>query len=1821
MAQHETYSLGIDTNFDSVLKANKAINAMYEGLKKVNRGLSGMHAPRGLPAEINHMSAVTASYVQRLESEGKTYEANKVKVRAYGETLDYLKRKQSSLETQLGKIAEKSGKTSQTYKEQQVRINATATSINKLQKEQEKLHPTGFNLLTSGAKKATTAIGKAKTHLHNAFESMKTGASVAAAGIGTIGATAISGAKELASVQQKYKEITNLAVLGGEKQKEVTKTVKDMQAQGRDMSIKYGKSQQEIAEGYEDLVKRGYTAKQALGALKAEVQASVASGDKFSDVTTVSSQVLDAFGMRANSTSKMLKNTKQVVNELAYSADATSTRFSDLGIAMSYVGTAAKNNKISIAETASSLGVLSNNGLESDRAGTALRATINGLTNQINKIGKKNSIFDKLGIKKSEMLDAHGNLKSLSTDMGVLYKHIEEHSKGGSEKNDFFRSIFGTVGMNGAMILAKSSKEVERLTKRTEKAGKTGTYVAKLAAKNMGTAQGSANSAKQAMNAFKMTLGNAVLPAINQASNALAKFLLSKDGKKFQKDVGGAVAHVANGLVKFIKWGTTHKGTLKAIGGAILAGYTVTKGLQFVAFLGDVKKSIDALKGSSAILNGVADGIHAITGKKIASKGLYSTLGGLFNKGEGAGKLTGKGKLLNGAFQSVRSAGGFKGLSTVGKISTGVAVAGVVADAGYNGIYKAFKDRHNATKRSQDIGKGIGAGIGGGIGLYFGGPLGAAIGAKVGGVVGKWGGYAVDRFTKGWQRKKPPKSFWSLENLGWSTHNMFKGMGKGWNNFWGGMGDWRKKEARAFGRWASQTGRSINKGFNGAKAFIKNIPSNLGKTGKSIKKWADNTGRNIHKGWNKGITASHKFFKNLPKNIDKTKQNIGKWSRQTGRNISSAWRKGQKATVNFVKHIPSNLNKAKRGVELWGTRTGKSLQSTWHKGTTAVGKFVGSIPSHLAKAERSTVRWAGKTGKNIHSAWDKGKQGLTSFVTSIPKELGKAYTAVLDWAGKVGKTVSKAWNNFWGKAGDIRKGITNNVKAFGNDFNFMVGGSKHTFKYEKIKSHASGGLITATHHALVGEAGPELAYKRGSNARLLGAKGPQITRVHSGEHILNARDTAKVLSGGLGVGVTLKGYASGTDKLKTVSKSVTDDYKNIADKSTKSLKKLTRSNKKAFSQVNSDASKQTKQTKTRTVANFNSLHKNVSKLTARTKSESVSNFKSMHKGINRQMDAIHDGVISSGKSTAKGFGGAMDKMHKYAHSAMADTTRQLNKGISSIDKVLGQFGGNNSVIKPIKFAKGTDQQGRLTHNTLAMVNDATQGPRQEALVSPDNKLYLPEGQNVQLMLPAGWGVLNGKQTKQVINKTVNHYAKGTGISHSALRKLAENAGADPSKWFKSTYSNDIKQHGSDLNKGTTALGSNSSTKYGNPWSNALWGVINKQIDSDSISATGLLKAAEKYGEGHNYVWGATGSNAFDCSGLVMYTLKHAYGINYPHFSGSQYNMTRHISKGEARMGDLVFWGSGGSDHVGIYAGGNKYFSAESPSQGIHMSTLDSVVGKGRPLFGRIKGLPSQKPKHQQKADSHLVALVKRELGASALRWIKDNLGEEGGSFGNPAGDGVARWRKYITRAASQMHTSVTGTEIAKILSMISSESSGDPTITQQIQDINSAKGTPAQGLLQFVPSTFNAFAVEGHHKLLNGYDQLLALFNDSNWRNDIHFGGGWGPSGHRRFAKGGRPKVGQNVIVGEHGPEIARFDSPVQIYSNEESRRSLNLGKLPDVQHASPKKHFTGKFAPVININFNGSASDFDSKQARKIAEIVQRELEKVFNSIDEEFC
>lgn len=79
-----------------------------------------------------------------------------------------------------------------------------------------------------------------------------------------------------------------------------------------------------------------------------------------------------------------------------------------------------------------------------------------------------------------------------------------------------------------------------------------------------------------------------------------------------------------------------------------------------------------------------------------------------------------------------------------------------------------------------------------------------------------------------------------------------------------------------------------------------------------------------------------------------------------------------------------------------------------------------------------------------------------------------------------------------------------------------------------------------------------------------------------------------------------------------------------------------------------------------------------------------------------------------------------------------------------------------------------------------------------------------------------------------------------------------------------------------------------------------------------------IAAAQK---GDPYRLGATGPNAYDCSGLTLYSYKQA-GRTLPRTAQAQYNKLPHVSPGNRRVGDLVFIGSssGSIYHVGIYTG-------------------------------------------------------------------------------------------------------------------------------------------------------------------------------------------------------------------------------------------------------------------------------------------------------------
>ena len=120
---------------------------------------------------------------------------------------------------------------------------------------------------------------------------------------------------------------------------------------------------------------------------------------------------------------------------------------------------------------------------------------------------------------------------------------------------------------------------------------------------------------------------------------------------------------------------------------------------------------------------------------------------------------------------------------------------------------------------------------------------------------------------------------------------------------------------------------------------------------------------------------------------------------------------------------------------------------------------------------------------------------------------------------------------------------------------------------------------------------------------------------------------------------------------------------------------------------------------------------------------------------------------------------------------------------------------------------------------------------------------------------------------------------------------------------------------------------------------------NKKTNTSSIQASSKaasVVALAKEQVGKPYVWGATGPDKFDCSGLVQYVYQHAAGINLPRTTYDQVKVGQTVPLDKLQAGDLVFWGSETAPyHVAIYIGNNQYVNSATPEQGTIIQTMTS----------------------------------------------------------------------------------------------------------------------------------------------------------------------------------------------------------------------------------------------------------------------------------------
>lgn len=158
------------------------------------------------------------------------------------------------------------------------------------------------------------------------------------------------------------------------------------------------------------------------------------------------------------------------------------------------------------------------------------------------------------------------------------------------------------------------------------------------------------------------------------------------------------------------------------------------------------------------------------------------------------------------------------------------------------------------------------------------------------------------------------------------------------------------------------------------------------------------------------------------------------------------------------------------------------------------------------------------------------------------------------------------------------------------------------------------------------------------------------------------------------------------------------------------------------------------------------------------------------RGFKRSWDNWLDDLVSAFKS---GFG----KLPNIAESAMKDIVSRLNKGISGINKVIGDFGGDKK-LSSISYASGTAMHSAGSAYSahpggMAVINDGDGPHKQELVWQPSQGWKIYAGINRHVWLEPGAQVIPGEKSHQILSsKRIPHYANGT-LSDDEMDRIAE----------------------------------------------------------------------------------------------------------------------------------------------------------------------------------------------------------------------------------------------------------------------------------------------------------------------------------------------------------------------------------------------------------------------------------------------------------------
>ncbi|KZT85136.1 phage tail tape measure protein [Lactiplantibacillus plantarum] len=1731
-------------------KAAANLKVLNQGLETTAASyskLSAAQAQAGL-----HMS----SQVSKLNSYKAQLQANRQEMTATAGEIGRLSRAEGDNSAQV--VAAKS-KYAALEREQQ----ALVLSASKLQK--------GVGALTPEMAAAADKAMIMGTKIQNAGEKISSLGSKATIGFTVPIVTAMGAAtKSFINFDSQIKSMGALLDDGHTSASKLKSELNSLGDASKKWSVQYGVSTTQINDGMTEMIKKGYSFQQVMGGMPSILNATKASGDDFNDVMKVSTSTLEQFGLKSNNTATMLKNTQRVTDGLTYVANKTSAGFTDMGYAMEYVGPVAHGLNMSLEETSAAIGLMSNQGIEGQKAGTSLRGALSALLTP----SKQNMEgFKALGVSVSDF-------KKGTLTLPDILDNIKAKSKGMTKQQlqSNLALAFGTEAQSGMNILVNEGGDaLRKLTSETQNS--TG-YTKKLADTMNDTAKANVDKFKQSLNVLGIEAGQHLLPLVTE-------FL------KHAKE-----------LIE--RFNNLDPATQKLI---LNTGLAVAAGGPLISMFGKLTSGVGLLtSGSMKLLVGAAK-LSPLFGTLVKDGGAASTV----IAGLSGGAEAGSASLLGLGGSALGTVSGLGALAAAAApVVLGVAAVGT---ATYFAI-KAGKEHSDQLKRQRDSMDKYGANISQNSQKAIGSFNDlhqkakndmALLDTAVGEQSKQLSSDVVTKYSK--MADLVEQQFSKTKKAGMDAladlSGSFGSAGNSWvtqvQNSVNQRADGQTSKLEKAKKTMENILKSVDGDFsklsatqkaklNEAEAYIDSQISAFGLAYKDqqalYKAYVQQHGT-ITDGMYKADvkSADSAYSKTYGKASDSYKKNlsdlnalrkndqISKDQYDQALAMLDAKRNKQQtqASLEYIK-TEKAAGDAYNNNGRESLRTKQTLDDAYTKTITDEnGKKEKLYWDDVSNSEESAAKWIADHKKDNQKYIDDQVNAhgtIEKNIAKFQKSQEKAYEAM---GMDADQAVAQAKVDADDLLATTTKSGADNAKA----------AAKIHSDYIKALNNGSLGSATAvakqwgldlsdtTSKIDLGKYGKKTAASFWSDVRSGSKTGYEEAKVYfntiladlKSRNITSASDLSKSTMDEL-----KSGLSSGVLTLKELKPVLGDsivslfphDLSKVSSQEMKTLKQGLKDGVITLSDLNGQFNGKIMGLFPKDLSKLGKT--DIATLKEGLKSGDITDAQ-LKSRYNKQYAAIFKQDLSKlGKSNIQTLKLGLD----LGIITKSDLKTRYGKAISNIfDHNLKKIGQKDidtlatGIDLGIPGAKSALNKLKSAVKSGAKINITGEG---SWTMDTLNKAYADKKISTENYLKVLAAMVKGKTNIDIGEsgrKTMDSYNDGI----NGEKKVPINSVTGTAQTIKDV-----------MTLGQKAVGAGHDTME-----SFNQGLVDKAADP--------LKSAGGVGKGvaHNLDQGGASVNALSkaVGGKSSYTAtenKLSITTGIPHKTGTNGKITSPETAivGDGYKPELIDYGNGSLGlspavptvtHLPV---GAQVFSGEDTEKAAPILKMMGLpmfaTGSGGNIVDWIKNLFGDAMKFMEHPIKNWEKLIdssfdmnlfpggsQNQFGPDTKDWEKKQtnwlkkLAIEGA--GNPGGAGVTRWIPYIKRAAAAMHVSMPEDGVKKILNTINHESGGNPTVFQHgYVDVNTGVD-PAQGLLQFIGQTFRYYAVKGHGNRANGYDQLLALFNDSNWYNDLMWNRGWAPSGHRRFDKGGESYEKQLAWVSEHNQREIHIPDDQSNYS------------------------------------------------------------------------